>query len=70
VVAIVGCVYATYTTLLINKLSQACHLAEESIRDVLDTGDNVAVLLALHVPASESLVHDRECSSTRPIKTK
>ncbi|KAJ8517848.1 hypothetical protein ONZ45_g5001 [Pleurotus djamor] len=29
--------------------SRACHLAEESIRNVLNTGDNVASLLALHV---------------------
>jgi len=50
--------------------SRACHLAEESIRDVLDTGDNVSILLALHVPVNESNPHNRECSSTRPIETK
>ncbi|KAF9568891.1 hypothetical protein CPC08DRAFT_603320, partial [Agrocybe pediades] len=30
--------------------SRICHLAEESIRDVLDTGDNAEILLALHRP--------------------
>ncbi|KAK7049510.1 hypothetical protein VNI00_005541 [Paramarasmius palmivorus] len=28
--------------------SRVCHLSEKSIRDVLDTGDNTSILLALH----------------------
>jgi len=50
--------------------SRACHLAEESIRAVLNTGDNVDILLALHIPPNETNAHDRERSATRAIETK
>ncbi|KAJ8594309.1 hypothetical protein M405DRAFT_809339 [Rhizopogon salebrosus TDB-379] len=34
--------------------SRICSLAEKSIRDVLNTNDNAAVLLALHAPQAKS----------------
>lgn len=49
--------------------SRVCHLAEESIRVVLNTGDNVTALLALHSPPTDSSVHDLECSPSRSIAT-
>ncbi|KJA30267.1 hypothetical protein HYPSUDRAFT_32417 [Hypholoma sublateritium FD-334 SS-4] len=40
--------------------SRVCHLAEESIRAVLNTSDNVEILLALHQPTPESASHEGE----------
>ncbi|KIM46176.1 hypothetical protein M413DRAFT_441248 [Hebeloma cylindrosporum] len=51
--------------------SRVCHLAEQSIRDVLHTGDNVDILLALHRPASTNASnHESDDCNTRPITTK
>ncbi|KAJ6515884.1 hypothetical protein C8R45DRAFT_957954 [Mycena sanguinolenta] len=47
--------------------SRLCHLAIDSIDEVLNTGDNVAYLLALHAPKDSS--PRREESPTRPIRT-
>jgi hypothetical protein len=45
---------------------QVCHLAEKSIRDVLNTGDNVNILLALHNKStSNSSRTDGEDAKTR-----
>jgi len=49
--------------------SRICHLAEKSISNVLDTGDNVSYLLALHNPVSDGGKHDLECTSPHPITT-
>ncbi|TFY78847.1 hypothetical protein EWM64_g5162 [Hericium alpestre] len=48
--------------------SRICHLCEESIRNVLDTGDNAATLLALHRPPPAEH-HVPEHLSGRPIRT-
>jgi hypothetical protein len=48
-------------------LIQVCHLALNSIREVLNTGDNVAYLLALHA-SKESSPREEE-GTTRGITT-
>ncbi|KAF8204985.1 hypothetical protein BJ912DRAFT_17136 [Pholiota molesta] len=54
--------------------SRICHLAEESIRAVLNTSDNVDILLALHRPTSESSTssnHEGEdASNTTRLSTR
>ncbi|KAF8974553.1 hypothetical protein BDZ97DRAFT_1911726 [Flammula alnicola] len=53
--------------------SRVCHLAEKSIRDVLNTSDNVNILLALHRPAGDSpnsSNHDAEENNSTRITTK
>lgn len=54
---------------LLKEINQVCHLAEKSIRDVLNTADNVTYLLALHSPRTNRDVDERATSS-RSIKTK
>ncbi|KAA1466379.1 hypothetical protein DENSPDRAFT_831197 [Dentipellis sp. KUC8613] len=50
--------------------SRICHLCEESIRNVLNTGDNAATLMALHHPHnSEHVGHDRDHLSGKRITT-
>ncbi|KAG9219377.1 hypothetical protein CCMSSC00406_0001787 [Pleurotus cornucopiae] len=51
--------------------SRVCHLAEDSIRAVLNTGDNVGSLLALHLPkrAEGEDVHI-ECAPSTSIRLK
>ncbi|KIJ17369.1 hypothetical protein PAXINDRAFT_168058 [Paxillus involutus ATCC 200175] len=51
--------------------SRTCMLAEKSIREVLNTNDNVEVLLALHSPQSKSMppTSDRNFSSNTGIRT-
>lgn len=49
--------------------SRVCHMAEKSIRDVLNTGDNANILLALHHPRVPTINHEVEECSTRPIAT-
>ncbi|KIY49243.1 hypothetical protein FISHEDRAFT_41702 [Fistulina hepatica ATCC 64428] len=41
--------------------SRVCHLAEKSIRDVLNTGDNALQLLAIHSPEKDSTRFDHHC---------
>ncbi|PFH52735.1 hypothetical protein AMATHDRAFT_56110 [Amanita thiersii Skay4041] len=50
--------------------SRICHLAEKSIRDVLDTKDNVKILLALHRAPKMESTHDAEDRSVASIATK
>ncbi|KAF4574592.1 hypothetical protein EYR36_005940 [Pleurotus pulmonarius] len=51
--------------------SRVCHLAEDSIRAVLNTGDNVGSLLALHVPKrSEGEDVHLECTPSTSIRLK
>ena len=45
---------------------QVCHIAEGSLHNVLDSDDNVAVLLSLHTSSGDHAVLDR--SSPRHIK--
>ncbi|KAF9451736.1 hypothetical protein P691DRAFT_698762 [Macrolepiota fuliginosa MF-IS2] len=47
--------------------SRVCVLAEKSIRDILNSGDNVNFLLGLHRHDSQNSPND--CSPTRPIST-
>ncbi|KAF9009053.1 hypothetical protein BDQ17DRAFT_1236261 [Cyathus striatus] len=47
--------------------SRVCYMAEKSIRDVLNTGDNANVLLSLHRPGHASNSNGVEDRSTRPI---
>ncbi|KAF8812425.1 hypothetical protein BYT27DRAFT_7182862 [Phlegmacium glaucopus] len=49
--------------------SRICHLAEKSIRDVLNTGDNANILLALHNHPVPTTNHEVEECNTRPIVT-
>jgi len=52
--------------------SRICHLAEKSIRDVLNTGDNAEILLVLHQPKAMTSNHDVDdcnCNTSRPITT-
>ncbi|KAF7352780.1 hypothetical protein MVEN_01244600 [Mycena venus] len=51
-------------TLEAGGYSRVCHLASNSIREVLNTGDNVAFLLALHKESNP-----REEGPTRSIAT-
>jgi len=46
--------------------SRVCHIAEGSLHNVLDSDDNVAVLLSLHTSSGDHAVPDR--SSPRHIK--
>lgn len=49
--------------------SRICHMSEQSIRNVLSTGDNTASLLALHnPPPTEHVIHDME-SAPRFIRS-
>ncbi|KAF9462659.1 hypothetical protein BDZ94DRAFT_1260932 [Collybia nuda] len=57
------------STLQPGGYSRVCHLAEKSIRDVLNTADNVTYLLALHNPQTNHEVNGRP-TSPRSIKTK
>lgn len=58
------------STLQLGGYSRVCNLAEQSIRDVLNTGNNAEILLALHLPRSASRIHDHDERSPRSIKTK
>ncbi|KAF8076399.1 hypothetical protein FPV67DRAFT_1618144 [Lyophyllum atratum] len=58
------------STLQPGGYSRVCHLAEKSIRDVLNTADNVSFLLALHSPNPMHTSHDGRSTSPRSIKTK
>ncbi|EGO01897.1 hypothetical protein SERLA73DRAFT_177498 [Serpula lacrymans var. lacrymans S7.3] len=55
------------SSLELGGYSRTCHLAEDSIRNVLNTGDNVATLLALHCPADPT--RRNKGYSPSPIKT-
>ncbi|KAL0950018.1 hypothetical protein HGRIS_010026 [Hohenbuehelia grisea] len=57
------------TTLQPGGYSRSCHLAEASIRAVLDIADNVETLLALHVRQPEASDLHMECPPAS-IKTK
>jgi len=49
---------------------QICHRAEDSIRNVLNTGDNLQILLALHHPSDDNVNHDADCQcNTHTITT-
>ncbi|KAJ7433854.1 hypothetical protein B0H11DRAFT_1968799 [Mycena galericulata] len=48
--AIHNAIAKSRSTLEAGGYSRVCHLAINSIQDVLNTGDNVAYLLALHAP--------------------
>lgn len=44
--------------------TQVCYMAEKSIRDVLNTGDNTDILLALHRPNTKDSQNSTAPSST------
>ncbi|KAG5343115.1 hypothetical protein J132_08471 [Termitomyces sp. J132] len=48
---------------------RVCHLAEKSIREVLNTADNTSYLLALHAQNTNSLLDVDRPTTPRPIKT-
>lgn len=54
------------STLQRGGYSRVCHLAEQSIRNVLNTGDNTSFLLALHRPASNSPTETTAADSSPP----
>ncbi|KAJ7781229.1 hypothetical protein B0H16DRAFT_611800 [Mycena metata] len=47
-------------TLAAGGYSRVCHLAVNSIEEVLNTGDNVNYLLALHTPSESSTPHEQD----------
>ncbi|THH14678.1 hypothetical protein EW146_g5680 [Bondarzewia mesenterica] len=49
--------------------SRICHISEKSVKNVLDTSDNTATLLALHRPHSPEHISDMEHSTPRPIRS-
>jgi hypothetical protein len=55
--------------MIIDPRAKVCHLAEKSIRDVLNTGDNVTFLLALHQPDPAAHQVEERSMSPRYIKT-
>ncbi|KAG6814188.1 hypothetical protein H0H92_000865 [Tricholoma furcatifolium] len=58
------------STLQPGGYSRVCHLAEKSIRNVLNTSDNTPYLLALHNPNNNQTIHDPDRpTSPRFIKT-
>ncbi|KAJ6613431.1 hypothetical protein B0H10DRAFT_2048439 [Mycena sp. CBHHK59/15] len=65
--AIHNAIAKSRSTLEPGGYSRACQLAINSIHEVLNTGDNIAYLLALHAP-KDSNTHDEE-SPTRSIMT-
>ncbi|THV08538.1 hypothetical protein K435DRAFT_708402 [Dendrothele bispora CBS 962.96] len=67
--AIHNAIARSRSTLETGGYSRVCHLAEKSIRDVLNTGDNTSVLLSLHCPNSNASNHDRNGPASRTIKT-
>ncbi|KAH9062868.1 hypothetical protein EDB87DRAFT_1806388 [Lactarius vividus] len=48
--------------------SRVCHIAESSLHNVLDSDDNVAVLLSLHASGGDRAVPQAERSSPRHIR--
>lgn len=66
--------YSRVRHLLVTRLCpltwslQICHRAEDSIRNVLNTGDNLQILLALHHSTDDNINHDADCN-THTIKT-
>ncbi|KAF8897543.1 hypothetical protein BD779DRAFT_1491426 [Infundibulicybe gibba] len=67
--AIHNAIARSRSTLHPGGYSRVCHLAENSIRDVLNTGDNVNTLLALHCPPTDIGPHDAEECPVWSIKT-
>ncbi|KAE9410535.1 hypothetical protein BT96DRAFT_805768, partial [Gymnopus androsaceus JB14] len=57
------------STLKTGGYSRVCHLAENSIRAVLKTGDNASILLSLHRRPSNANNHERNDCPTQRIKT-
>ncbi|KXN86282.1 hypothetical protein AN958_10144 [Leucoagaricus sp. SymC.cos] len=66
--AIHNAIAKSRSTLQPGGYSRVCGLAEKSIRDILNSGDNVNFLLGLHRHDNKSQSNDRK--STRPISTK
>ncbi|KAJ7771375.1 hypothetical protein DFH07DRAFT_734705 [Mycena maculata] len=66
--AIHNAIAKSRSTLEAGGYSRACHLAENSIREVLNTGDNVAYLLALHAPKDTNQLEE-EGGHTQAITT-
>ncbi|KAJ7429609.1 hypothetical protein FB451DRAFT_615107 [Mycena latifolia] len=52
--AIHNAIAKSRSTLETGGYSRVCHLAAKSIQEVLNTGDNMAYLLALHAPTDTS----------------
>ncbi|KAJ7180096.1 hypothetical protein C8R43DRAFT_971654 [Mycena crocata] len=65
--AIHNAIAKSRSTLEAGGYSRVCHLAINSIQEVLNTGDNVAYLLALHAPAKDNA--SREEGPTPSIPT-
>ncbi|TFK43521.1 hypothetical protein BDQ12DRAFT_731532 [Crucibulum laeve] len=68
--AIHNAIARSRSTLQPGGYSRVCHLAEKSIRDVLNTGDNTSILLARHRPGENSSRHAAEDCCPTPITTK
>ncbi|KAJ3736349.1 hypothetical protein DFJ43DRAFT_610237 [Lentinula guzmanii] len=58
------------STLQPGGYGRVCHYAEASIRNVLNTNDNAAILLSMHVPKSAANNHERNERPTQTIITK
>ncbi|KAF5369915.1 hypothetical protein D9758_001031 [Tetrapyrgos nigripes] len=68
--AIHNAISRSKATLETGGYSRVCHLAEESISQVLNTGDNTSVLLSLHcINSSNANNHQRPGHPNWPIKT-
>jgi len=57
------------STLVTGGYSRTCHLAEKSIKDVLNKGANVDILLALHRRPTEVEHEEMTLTPTRTIKS-
>ncbi|KAJ3510990.1 hypothetical protein NLJ89_g4364 [Agrocybe chaxingu] len=67
--AIHNAIASSRSTLQTGGYSRVCHLAEKSIRDVLNTGDNVDILLALHRPPPQSPGRDATNTTRSSIRS-
>ncbi|EDR12863.1 uncharacterized protein LACBIDRAFT_311801 [Laccaria bicolor S238N-H82] len=61
--AIHNAIAKSRSTLQPGGYSRICHRAEDSIRNVLNTGDNLQILLALHHPTDDNVNHDADCNT-------
>jgi len=66
--AIHNAIAKSRSTLERGGYSRACGLAEKSIKDVLNTGDNAETLLALHLPPVQA-DHQDMCLSPTSIRS-
>ena len=66
---VITCTHFITRVVLLTFFFQACYLAEKSINDVLDTGDNAAFLLSLHSSPKEAHQLEIESASAQPIAT-